>query len=187
MGTVAEDEPPPEIAEADDFDFNSYISAKVKLPVDGHTFANATVVRRARDECGELIGKSHGNPMMDTSLYEVRFEDGAVERYSANIIAENIYSQVDKDGTTLSYVQEIVGHKSDDDAVKISEGMSESHNGTKRRKQTTKGWWLLVELMNGSTEWAQLKDLKESNPVQVAEYARDKELLDEPAFAWWVP
>ena len=110
LGTVAEDELPPEIADADDFDFNSYISAKVKLPVDGHTFANATVVRRARDECGELIGKSHGNPMMDTSLYEVRFEDGAVERYSANIIAENIYSQVDKDGTILSYVQEIVGH-----------------------------------------------------------------------------
>ena len=44
-----------------------------------------------------------------------------------------------------------------------------------------------MELMNGSTEWALFKDLKESNPIQVAEYARDQKLLDEPAFSWWVP
>ena len=112
--------PLPELAEADaeDFDFNSYIAAKVKLPVGGHTFANGQVVGRARDECGELIGKSHSNPMLDTSVYEVRFEDGAVERCSANIIAEGIYSQVDKEGTTLTYLEEIVGHKSDPDAAK---------------------------------------------------------------------
>ena len=30
-----------------------------------------------------------------------------------------------------------------------------------------------------------LKDLKESNPIQVAEYAMENGLLPEPAFAWW--
>jgi hypothetical protein len=31
-----------------------------------------------------------------------------------------------------------------------------------------------------------LKDLKESNPVEVAEYAVANKIDDEPAFAWWV-
>jgi hypothetical protein len=30
-------------------------------------------------------------------------------------------------------------------------------------------------------------DLKESNPVEVAEYAAAKSLLDTPAFVWWAP
>jgi hypothetical protein len=29
--------------------------------------------------------------------------------------------------------------------------------------------------------------LKESNPVEVAEYVTEAGLQDEPAFAWWVP
>ena len=68
METIEEEPPLPELADADDLDLYSYISAKVKLPVGGHTFANAKVIRRARDECGELIGKSNSNPLLDTSV-----------------------------------------------------------------------------------------------------------------------
>ena len=50
-------EPLPEIKEADDLDLNKYISAKVMLPKDGYTFASGRVVRRVRDENGELVGK----------------------------------------------------------------------------------------------------------------------------------
>ena len=32
-----------------------------------------------------------------------------------------------------------------------------------------------------------LKDLKESNPVDVAEYVAARKIEDEVAFAWWVP
>ena len=31
-----------------------------------------------------------------------------------------------------------------------------------------------------------IKDLKNSNPVEVAEYAVANRIQDEPAFAWWV-
>jgi hypothetical protein len=34
---------------------------------------------------------------------------------------------------------------------------------------------------------ASLEDLKESNPVAVAEYAATKSLLDDPDFLWWDP
>ena len=36
---------------------------------------------------------------------------------------------------------------------------------------TMKGWKLLIQWKNRSTSWSPLKDLKESNPVEVAEYA----------------
>jgi hypothetical protein len=32
-----------------------------------------------------------------------------------------------------------------------------------------------------------LADLKASNPVEVAEYAIVNQLIEEPAFKWWVP
>ena len=32
-----------------------------------------------------------------------------------------------------------------------------------------------------------LKDLKESNPVEIAEYVTPRNMASEPAFAWWVP
>jgi hypothetical protein len=32
-----------------------------------------------------------------------------------------------------------------------------------------------------------LADLKESNPVEVAEYAAAKSFLNSPAFVWWAP
>ena len=39
----------------------------------------------------------------------------------------------------------------------------------------------------GSTSWVPLKDLKEGNPIKLAEYAEANLLLREPAFAWWAP
>ena len=32
-----------------------------------------------------------------------------------------------------------------------------------------------------------MKDLKESHPVELAEYARFRGIDIKPAFAWWVP
>lgn len=59
-------------------------------------------------------------------------------------------------------------------------------NGRKLPKRTTKGWELLVEWKDGNTSWIPLKDIKETNPVKVAEYAIANKIDHEPAFAWWV-
>jgi hypothetical protein len=40
---------------------------------------------------------------------------------------------------------------------------------------------------DGSTSWESLADLKESHPIETAEYAVTKGLDHEPAFNWWVP
>jgi hypothetical protein len=59
--------------------------------------------------------------------------------------------------------------------------------GTKRMRQTTVGWKLLVQSNNGLHQWIALKILKESNPVQVTGYTIARDIADEPAFAWWIP
>eukprot|EP00979_Chaetoceros_neogracilis_P016060 scaffold6898_cov247-Chaetoceros_neogracile.AAC.1 len=51
---------------------------------------------------------------------------------------------------------------------------------------TTAGWKLEVEWKDGSVDWVPLKDLKASNPLELAEYAVANEIDDEPAFKWWV-
>jgi hypothetical protein len=51
---------------------------------------------------------------------------------------------------------------------------------------TTAGWKIYVEFMDGTTAWLPLKDVKESNPIELAEYAILNRIDDEPAFKWWV-
>jgi hypothetical protein len=40
---------------------------------------------------------------------------------------------------------------------------------------------------DNSKQWLSLSILKESNPVEVAEYVKARGIDKEPAFAWWVP
>ena len=51
------------------------------------------------------------------------------------------------------------------------DGYITKRNGLKIPKKTTVGWQMLVEWTDGSTQWLDLKDLKDSNPIDVAEYA----------------
>jgi hypothetical protein len=50
---------------------------------------------------------------------------------------------------------------------------------------TTAGWELEVQWADGSTDWLPLKDLKDFNPIEAAEYAISNGISEEPAFAWW--
>ena len=126
------------------------------------------------------------NPMLDHSLYQVTYPDGTSEKIMANIIAENMMSQVDSEGHHYQLLSEIQDHKSDGRAVKRSQGFLIGHNGNKHAKKTTAGWSLLVEWRDGSMNWVPLKDLKASNPIELAEYAIANNIADEPAFNWWV-
>jgi hypothetical protein len=177
----------PMMPEADDMDhdaYDKYISARLMLPDASGIVRSAQVKRRKRDEDGNLIGHSHSNPILDTGLYEVEFEDGQVGTYAANVIAENIYEQLDDEGFAYTLFDSI-DHKRGPDAVAADDGFTEYH-GRRVPKRTTRGWKLCVRWKDDSTSWIPLKDLKESHPVQVAEYAVANKLVSEPAFNWWV-
>ena len=185
----SQDEPAlPELAEADDIQqeaFDCYISARVRVP-RGDDWAYGTVKRRKRDADGNLVGNANKNPLLDTSIYEVELDDGQREAFSANIIAEHIYSQVDGEGFTHYTLSEIVDHKKDASAVTKDDAFITMPNGQKKPRMTTKGWQLCCQWNDGSTSWHPLKDLKESHPLQVSEYAVNNKISEEPAFSWWV-
>ena len=173
--------------EADDHpDLDNYIHMNLLLDVGGEQL-QGRVIRRATDSEGRKKGRAHTNPIFDTRAYLVEFKDGSVEEYTANIIAENIYSQVDGEGRSFAILKEISGHrKVPGAALSNEESFTQSSNGNRVPKRTTKGWELLVEWKGGEQEWIPLRELKNSNPIEVAEYAVANQIEGEPAFAWWV-
>jgi hypothetical protein len=59
-------------------------------------------------------------------------------------------------------------------------------NAKRQPRCTTQGWDLLIQWKDGTMSWEPLKNLKESNPVQVAEFAILNGIADEAAFAWGI-
>jgi hypothetical protein len=96
-----------------------------------------------------------------------------------------MYSQVNADGCLYALLSKIIDHKSDGSAVRKDNGFETTKDGQVRPQYTTKGWKLLVSWKDGSTSWVPLKDMKDSFPVEVAEYAMVNKILEEPVFAWW--
>jgi hypothetical protein len=144
------------------------------------------VVKRSKGIGGDPIGRAHSNPFFDTREYDVEFTDGTTEKYAANVIAENMYAQVDDEGNMFQLLLEIMDHKKDGTAIDISNGMVTSAYGNTKPKITTQGWTLLVMWKDQSMSWVKLKDLKASNPIELAEYAVVNHIAEEPAFKWWV-
>ena len=51
---------------------------------------------------------------MNSNVYEIEFDDGSVQEYSANVIAENMLSQEDDEGYSTTMMEAIVDFKKDD-------------------------------------------------------------------------
>jgi hypothetical protein len=152
----------------------------------GKDVLRAKVVGRMHGRDGNPLGMRHSNPILDTREYQVEFPDGSTATYAGNVIAENLYSQVDDEGRHFAILQEITDHKKDGSALSKDDGFIENRHGQRHPKLTTRGWKLLVSWKDGSTDWIPLKDLKEANPVEVAEYAVANKIAEELAFTWWV-
>lgn len=105
---------------------------------------------------------------------------------TANVIAQNMYAQCDSKGNQYLLLAGIVGDRKGNSAVEKKD-MHIRHGSNSQVRITTKGWSLCVEWKDGSTSWERLASLKESNPVEVADYAIAHAIDNKPAFAWWVP
>ena len=98
-----------------------------------------------------------------------------------------MYLQVNTNGESFLLLNEITDHRCDDSKViPLTNSFTKSNNNVLSRKHTTEGWYLLVSWKDGSSNWVSLKDLKESYPVEIAEYAKIKGIATEPAFTWGV-
>jgi hypothetical protein len=160
--------------------YDQYVGAHVRVPI-GDEIRSGKVVWSKRELDGTVRGQANANSMMDTITNEIEFPDGHSDEYTANVIAENMYAQCDIEGRQYNLMEGIVDHKIDGHAIEPDD-MYIKHGSKKKVRKTTNGLHLCVEWKDGTTRWEHLLDLKESNPVEVAEYAVAKSLLDAPAF-----
>ena len=153
-----------------------FINAKIYLP-HGDQNEIARVLGQKRNSDGLYIGRKHDNPILDSQIFTVEFPDGDQQDVAFNILAEHLYSQVDSEGKQYRYFVAIINHRKNTKAVdKVDQ--FRTHYG----KKTTTGWNLEVEWKDGTTSWLPLKEIKETNPVEVANYAISNRIDTEPAF-----
>ena len=158
----------------------------MELALDRHTEGPefARVTKRLKYKEGRPIGIASDNPILDTRMYEVEYADGYKAAMTENNIASNLFAQVDQNGNHFVLFDEIIDHRKDGSEIKQNDAFIHTSNGNKRRRETTKGWKICIQWKDGSSTWNQLKDVKESYPVQLAEYGTENKNTDEPAFTW---
>eukprot|EP00957_Ditylum_brightwellii_P169314 12886278-Ditylum_brightwellii.AAC.1 len=84
--------------------------------------------------------------MMNTMIYDVEFPDRQVCEYAANIITENMLTQVDLDGCTKTLMESIVDYKKDKAVAVAKNNMYiVTPQGQKRACKIAQGWRLLVQ------------------------------------------
>jgi hypothetical protein len=83
-------------------------------------------------------------------------------------------------------LDQLIDHRKKDNAISLSEQIVQRDNGRTYRQKTTAGWQICCQWIDGSTTWENLSDLKESHPIETAEYAVTRKIDHEPAFNWWV-
>ena len=166
---------------------DTYVDKEIALPRDGDGPEFARVTKRIRDNNGMPVGVANVNPYLDTRIYEVEFIDGHKASLAANTIAECMWSQIDEEGNRHVLFDSIIDHRTNGREIKKKDAFIISPNGGKRRIETTKGHEILLQWKDGSTTWEAMKDIKECYSVQLAEYAIQNNIQNDPAYAWWVP
>ena len=124
------------------------------------TLQQATVKGRKRDQDGNAIISGD---------YLIEFPDGTQEAHQYSVLLDAIYSQFDENGEEWFTFKDIIAHE------------QRARGG----RGKTRGWFLQIEWVNGEVTWETLTSLKDSNPYEVAKYAKDNNLLNEKAFSYW--
>ena len=120
-------------------------------------------------------------------LYGVELPEISVKQYSANVIANNMYLQVDQDGFSQTLLESIIYYSKDGHAVTKDDMYATTKVNCKRILKTTVGCNLFIKFRYGSEQWVILKILKETNPIEVSEFSTARDIADEPKFFWLVP
>jgi hypothetical protein len=179
-----DDEEPRIIPEFEDT-VDRLINAEVQLQL-GDEMCSGKVVRRSLGPDGRTAGMYDDNPMLNSVIYDIEFPDGQTKEYDANTIAENMLTQVDCDGYSTTLMQGIIDFKKDEaTAISKADKWVVTARGQRRLRMSTAGWKLLIHWRDGSETWIPLQDMKESHPVETAEFSRARGIDDKVAFAYW--
>jgi hypothetical protein len=125
--------------------YDKLLNVEVQMKV-GYGIYKGLVTGRAIGPDGQLIGSYDKDPSKTKMVNEVEFQDGEVNEYSANIIAENMLNQVDQEPFFITIFKGILEYKKDKNAAMSKiDAFSVDKIGRRQRKKSTKGLKLLVE------------------------------------------
>ena len=101
--------------------------------------ARGHVVARSRDANGNVMGRSHTIPILDTRMYQVEFAGGEVTELTANVIAESMYAQCDSEGNEYLLIDVLVDYQKNNKAISLSDQQTIAL-GKPVYCKTTSGW-----------------------------------------------
>ena len=74
---------------------DTYRNMEVAIPRDSEGPEFARFTKRLRDANGLSIGTANYNPILDTRMYEVKYADVHKASMAENVIAQNMFAQVE--------------------------------------------------------------------------------------------
>ena len=92
------------------------------------------------------MGKHGDNPILNTLMYDVEFPDGTICPYTENVIADNIYAQVDSEGIRTNIIDAIIDHFTDGNGVSKNDQYFITKRGHQHLRKTTSGWKLIIAM-----------------------------------------
>ena len=117
---------------------DTYVGVAIQLPRAGGE-ARGRVKKRARDNDGNVIGRAHERPILDTRQYIFEFEDGEEAELAANVIAQSMYAQCDPDGNQYVMFDSFVDFRRSADAFRPADQKVLKADGRSFMRRTTAG------------------------------------------------
>ena len=103
-----------------------------------------------REKDGMTISNAHNNPILDTRMYKVEYNNGHNYSLAANTMVENMLDQVSKEGNLQVLFRDIFDRKCNDTEVKEQDALIMICTGTKCFRDTKKGVEVLVQWKDGA-------------------------------------
>ena len=128
------------------------------------------------------IGVTNDNPILDSRMYEVKYRDGYLAAKEASVIDENLFTQVDQEGNRFVLINSTIKTRTDGTQTLQQDAFVITKCGTKLIKNTTKGWEVCIQWKYVINTWNKIKDIKDSYPIKMAEYAVDNRISEDPTF-----
>ena len=90
---------------------DTHLNMELEITRDGDGPDCAKVTNHLKYKNRLTIGRSHNTTILDTSMYKVDYKDSHKPSLAANVIAENIFYQVDGEGNWYVLFQDIFDHR----------------------------------------------------------------------------
>eukprot|EP00957_Ditylum_brightwellii_P089637 6826786-Ditylum_brightwellii.AAC.1 len=124
------------------------------VDANGTLIEQQPVKRRALGPNDRTAGSYHDTPILNSIVYKVKFPNREVKEYAANVIAENMLTQVDYEGFTTTMMEGIINHNRDENtAVHTKDKFVRTYSNQRRLRKSTAGWKLQILWKDKSESW----------------------------------